>query len=128
MLLNVAVICLAACAGALLRWGFQLWLNPGGWLPWGTLAVNLIGGYLIGIAIAVFTQRPDIDPAWRLLVITGFLGTLTTFSSFSGEIVTMLLQQRYGVALATLALHLGGSLGLTALGMASASHFIAARA
>lgn len=125
MLLNVAVICLAACVGALLRWGFALWLNPGGWLPWGTLAVNLIGGYCIGIAIAVFTQRPDIDPAWRLLIITGFLGTLTTFSSFSAEVVTMLTQQRYGVALATLLLHVGGSFALTFAGLRSALWWLA---
>lgn len=117
MLLNVVVICLAACLGALLRWGFAMWLNPGGTLPWGTLAVNLIGGYLIGIAIAVFAALPELNPAWRLLVITGFLGTLTTFSSFSGETVGMLMGGRIGLALGTIALHLGGSLCLTWLGM-----------
>ncbi|RYF07636.1 MAG: fluoride efflux transporter CrcB [Comamonadaceae bacterium] len=120
MLLNVAVICLAACAGALLRWGFALWLNPMGWLPWGTLAANLIGGYCIGIAVAVFTHVPDIDPTWRLLIITGFLGAFTTFSSFSAEVVTMLMLQRYGVAMATMALHVAGSLALTFAGMRSA--------
>lgn len=120
MLLNVAVICLAACAGALLRWGFALWLNPMGWLPWGTLAANLIGGYCIGIAVAVFTHVPDIDPTWRLLIITGFLGAFTTFSSFSAEVVTMLMQQRYGVAMATMALHVAGSLALTFAGIRSA--------
>jgi len=125
MLLNIAVICLAACIGALMRWGFALWLNPGGLLPWGTLAVNLIGGYCIGIALAVFASRPDIDPAWRLLVITGFLGTLTTFSSFSGEVVTMLMQQRFGLAFGTIALHLGGSLALTWVGMRSALWWLA---
>ncbi|GAA6119650.1 fluoride efflux transporter CrcB [Acidovorax sp. FG27] len=125
MLLNIAVICLAACVGALMRWGFALWLNPGGLLPWGTLAVNLIGGYCIGIALAVFASRPDIDPAWRLLVITGFLGTLTTFSSFSGEVVTMLMQQRFGLAFGTIALHLGGSLALTWFGMRSALWWLA---
>ncbi len=125
MLLNIAVICLAACVGALMRWGFALWLNPGGLLPWGTLAVNLIGGYCIGIALAVFASRPDIDPAWRLLVITGFLGTLTTFSSFSGEVVTMLMQQRFGLAFGTIALHLGGSLALTWVGMRSALWWLA---
>lgn len=125
MLLNIAVVCLAACVGALMRWGFALWLNPGGLLPWGTLAVNLIGGYCIGIALAVFASRPDIDPAWRLLVITGFLGTLTTFSSFSGEVVTMLMQQRFGLAFGTIALHLGGSLALTWVGMRSALWWLA---
>ncbi len=125
MLLNISVICLAACVGALMRWGFALWLNPGGIIPWGTLAVNLIGGYCIGIALAVFTSRPDIDPAWRLLVITGFLGTLTTFSSFSGEVVTMLMQQRFALAFATIAVHLGGSLALTWAGMRTALWWMA---
>lgn len=123
MLLNVLVICAAACVGALLRWGLALWLNPGGLLPWGTLAVNLIGGYLIGVSIAVFNQLPDIDPAWRLMVITGFLGTLTTFSSFSAEVVGMLMGGRPGLALATLALHLGGSLCLTWLGFRTVQAF-----
>lgn len=126
MLLNITVICLAACIGALLRWGCQVWLNPGGLLPWGTLAVNLVGGWLIGVAIAVFAARPDIDPAWRLLVITGFLGTLTTFSSFSGEVVGMLLAQRYGLALATALLHVGGSLLMTFAGLRSAQWALAA--
>ncbi len=125
MLLNISVICLAACVGALMRWGFALWLNPGGIIPWGTLAVNLIGGYCIGIALAVFTSRPDIDPAWRLLVITGFLGTLTTFSSFSGEVVTMLMQQRFALAFATIAVHLAGSLALTWAGMRTALWWMA---
>ena len=117
MLLNAIVICIAACIGALLRWGLSTWLNPGGVLPWGTLAVNLIGGYLIGIAIAFFNGFPNIDPAWRLMVITGFLGTLTTFSSFSAETVGMLMSGRLGLAFSTVALHLGGSLCLTWLGM-----------
>ena len=116
MLSNAIAICAAACIGALLRWGFAMWLNPGGVLPWGTLAVNLIGGYLIGIAIAVFDGLPNIDPAWRLMVITGFLGTLTTFSSFSAETVGMLINGRIGLGLGTIALHLGGSLCLTWLG------------
>jgi len=125
MLLNALVICLAACVGALMRWGFATWLNPGGVLPWGTLAVNLIGGYLIGIAIGVFNGLPDIDPAWRLMVITGFLGTLTTFSSFSAEIVGMLMNGRLGLALATLMLHLGGSLCLIWLGFRTVQAFSA---
>lgn len=123
MLLNVLVICVAACIGALLRWGFALWFNPGGLLPWGTLAVNLIGGYLIGISIAAFSQLPDIDPAWRLMVVTGFLGSLTTFSSFSAEVVGMLIDGRPGLALGTVALHLGGSLCLTWLGFRTVQAF-----
>lgn len=125
MLLQVLVICIFACVGALMRWGFQSWLNPDGVLPWGTLAVNLIGGYLVGVAIAVFGALPDIDPTWRLLVITGFLGSLTTFSSFSAEVVGMLLGGRPGLALGTAALHLGGSLLLTWLGFRSVQHFMA---
>ncbi|MEJ8821002.1 fluoride efflux transporter CrcB [Variovorax humicola] len=117
MLFNAIVICLAACVGALLRWGFATWLNPGSVLPWGTLAVNLIGGYLIGIALAVFEGMPNMDPVWRLMLVTGFLGTLTTFSSFSVETVGMLLNGRTGLALGTIALHLGGSLCLTWLGI-----------
>jgi CrcB protein len=116
MLLNILVICLSACIGALLRWGFSVWLNPGGLLPWGTLAVNLIGGYLVGLALAGFAARPDVDPVWRLIIVTGFLGSLTTFSSFSGEVVSMLTAGRVDEALATIALHLGGSLLLTWLG------------
>ena len=126
MLLNVVVICLAACVGALLRWGFALWLNPGSVLPCGTLAVNLIGGYLIGVAIGVFNGLPNLDPAWRLMVITGFLGTLTTFSSFSGEVVGMLLQQRYALALGTAGMHIAGSLLLTFAGLRSAQWALAA--
>ncbi|MDM0034615.1 fluoride efflux transporter CrcB [Variovorax sp. J22P271] len=125
MLLNVVVICVSACIGALMRWGFQLWLNPGGLLPWGTLAVNLIGGYIVGVAIAGFTALPDIDPAWRLVVVTGFLGSLTTFSSFSAEVVGMLIGGRPGLALGTVALHLGGSLFLTWLGFRTVQHFMA---
>ena len=125
MLLNVVVICVSACVGALLRWGFSAWLSPGGLLPWGTLAVNLIGGYLVGVAIAGFTALPDIDPVWRLVVVTGFLGSLTTFSSFSAEVVGMLVGGRPGLALGTVALHLGGSLLLTWLCFRTVQHFIA---
>jgi CrcB protein len=124
MVLNVIVICVCACLGALMRWGFQVWLNPDGALPWGTLAVNLIGGYIVGVAVAGFSALPDIDPAWRLAVITGFLGSLTTFSSFSAEVVGMLSNDRPGLALGTIALHLGGSLLLTWLGFRTAQHFI----
>jgi CrcB protein len=124
MLLNIVVICLCACVGALLRWGVMAWLNPESLLPWGTLAVNLIGGYLIGLAIAGFSALPNIDPIWRLAVVTGFLGTLTTFSSFSGEVVGMLTSGRSGHALATIALHLGGSLLLTWLGFRTVQFFL----
>jgi len=128
----VIAICLGACTGALARWQLGLWLNPvataGTVLPWGTLAANLIGGYLIGVCVAVFQAMPQLDPAWRLALVTGFLGALTTFSSFSAEVVAMLGQQRYALALGTAGVHLLGSLALTIAGMRSATFFIAARA
>lgn len=114
--------------GALARWGLGLWLSPNGVLPWGTLAANLVGGYLIGVCVAVFNAMPTLDPVWRLALVTGFLGALTTFSSFSAEVVTMLQESRYALALATAALHLLGSLLLTLLGIKSAMFFIASRA
>ena len=127
-MLQVFSICVGACLGALARWRLGLWLNPGGLIPWGTLAANLIGGYLIGVCVAVFQALPQLDPAWRLALVTGFLGALTTFSSFSAEVVDMLQQQRYLLALGTTTVHLLGSLLLTVLGMQSATFFIASRA
>jgi CrcB protein len=133
MMAQVLAICLGACAGALARWQLGLWLNPaataaGTTLPLGTLAANLIGGYLIGVCVAVFQALPQLDPVWRLALITGFLGALTTFSSFSAEVVAMLGQQRYALALGTAAVHLLGSLLLTIAGLRSATYLIAARA
>ena len=132
-MLPVVAICIGACVGALSRWQLGLWLNPvgvtaGTALPWGTLAANLVGGYLVGVCVAVFQALPDLDPVWRLALITGFLGALTTFSSFSAEVVSMLGQQRYALALGTATLHLCGSLLLTVAGMRSATFFIAIRA
>ncbi len=123
----VAAICIGASFGALARWGLGLWLSPGGLIPWGTLAANLIGGYLVGVCIATFDAMPQIDPVWRLLLVTGFLGALTTFSTFSAEVVTMLQQARYALAFGTAALHLFGSLLLTVLGMRSLVYFLGAR-
>jgi CrcB protein len=124
----VLAICLGASAGALARWGLALWLTPGGLIPWGTLAANLIGGYLIGVCIAVFQSLPQLDPVWRLMLVTGFLGGLTTFSSFSAEVVVFLMEERYGLALSTAALHVLGSLLMTVIGIKSALFLIAARA
>ena len=125
----VLAICLGACAGALLRWQLGLWLNHAGALmPWGTLAANLIGGYLIGLFSGVLQQHPGIDPAWRLLLVTGFLGALTTFSSFSMEVVDMLMLERWVQALMTATAHLAGSLLMTYVGLKTAAFFIAARA
>jgi fluoride exporter len=127
-MVSVFAICIGASIGALARWGLGLWLNPGAVLPWGTLAANLIGGYLIGVCVAVFQSLPQLDPVWRLALVTGFLGALTTFSSFSAEVVGMLQQSRYALALGTAALHLLGSLLLTLLGIKTAMFFIASRA
>ena len=93
-MISVLAICIGACLGALARWGLGLWLNPGAVIPYGTLAANLIGGYLVGVCVAVFQALPNLDPVWRLALVTGFLGALTTFSSFSAEVVGMLGQQR----------------------------------
>ena len=123
--MTVLAICIGASLGALARWGLGLWLNPGALLPWGTLAANLIGGYLVGICVAVFQALPQLDPVWRLALVTGFLGALTTFSSFSAEVVGLLEQQRYGLALGTAALHLFGSLLLTIAGIKTAMLFVA---
>ena len=124
-MISVITICVGASLGALARWGLGLWLSPGALIPWGTLAANLIGGYLVGVCVAVFQTLPQIDPVWRLALVTGFLGALTTFSSFSAEVVGMLGQQRYALAAGTAALHLFGSLTLTVAGMRSADYLIA---
>jgi len=114
----VIAICIGACVGALARWQLGTWLNTQeALLPWGTLAANLIGGYLVGGCVALFQAQPDLDPAWRLLLVTGFLGALTTFSSFSAEVVAMLSEGRLGIAIATACLHLFGSLLMTLAGL-----------
>ena len=120
----VLAISVGASIGALARWGLGLWLTPGGVMPWGTLAANLVGGYLIGVCLAVFQALPDLDPAWRLAIVTGFLGGLTTFSSFSAEVVTLLQQTRYALAFGTALLHVAGSLLLTIAGYHSATWFL----
>jgi CrcB protein len=87
MLLQFTAVGVGAAFGAWLRWGFSFWLGPlsSNW-PLGTIASNLVGGYLVGIAVAYLALRPDLPPEWRLFVITGFLGGLTTFSTFSAEV------------------------------------------
>jgi len=128
LMISVLAICIGASLGALARWRLGLWLNPGAVLPLGTLAANLIGGYLIGICVAVFQALPNLDPVWRLALITGFLGALTTFSSFSAEVVGMLGQQRYALGFGTAGLHLFGSLLLTLAGIKTATFLIAINA
>jgi CrcB protein len=126
-MISVFAVCAGACIGALARWGLGLWLSPGAIIPYGTLAANLLGGYLVGICVAVFQAMPQLDPIWRLALVTGFLGALTTFSSFSAEVVGLLGQQRYALATGTTALHLFGSLLLTVAGMRTAVFLLAAR-
>ena len=128
-MLNVLSICIGASLGALARWQLGLWLSTtGSLLPWGTLAANLVGGYLIGVCVALLQVLPHIDPVWRLALVTGFLGALTTFSSFSAEVVAMLQQQRYLLAGGTVALHLLGSLLMTVLGLQTVARLVADRA
>jgi len=118
MPLALIAIAMGAAFGAWARWGLSLWLNPAHHaVPMGTLAANLVGGYLIGIAVATLAQMPQLAPEWRLFIITGFLGGLTTFSTFSAETVDLLQKQAYGWAFGTIALHLLGSLAMTGLGL-----------
>ena len=115
---SVIAICLGACVGALARWRLGLWLTtPGALLPWGTLAANWIGAYAIGLAFAFFEAQPQLDPVWRLAIVTGLLGALTTFSTFSIEVITLLQQGRVLMASGVAGLHLFGSLLLTWLGI-----------
>jgi len=83
----------------------------------GTLAANLIGAYIVGLAVGYFSQAPEISPEWRLLIITGFCGGLTTFSSFSAEVMTLLQEAELGWAAATTVVHVSGSLILTFAGL-----------
>jgi fluoride exporter len=118
MLNSIFAISLGASIGAVLRWSLGLLLDtiPGA-MSMGILASNLVGGYLVGIAVAFFGLHAELSPQWRLFVITGFLGGLTTFSSFSAEVTTMIQDGRLGIALTTVGLHLIGSLIMTFLGI-----------
>jgi CrcB protein len=117
---SIFAICTGASLGALSRWSLGLALNsifpP---IPIGTLAANLIGGYCIGLFMGIFSAFPSISPEWRLFVNTGFLGALTTFSTFSAEVTALLQQGRFTMAAGASALHLFGSLSMTLLGIAT---------
>ena len=124
MLQSILAISIGASAGALLRWFLGLSLNslfPT--IPLGTLTANLIGGYLIGLAVALFAGHPALAPEWRLLIITGFLGGLTTFSTFSAEVTVLIQQGRFAWACAAISAHVAGSLVMTMLGIASIALF-----
>ena len=119
-MIDFAAVGFGAAFGAWLRWGLSTWLNPRiPHFPLGTLAANLVGGYLIGLAVAYFAFRHDLPPPVRLFAITGFLGGLTTFSTFSAELTELLAQGNYAAGLALAATHLAGSLALTAAGFAT---------
>ncbi|VVE48595.1 camphor resistance protein CrcB [Pandoraea eparura] len=122
MLASIFAIGIGATSGALLRWVLSVQLNailPT--LPLGTLVANLAGGYLIGVAVALFSHFPSVPVEWRLLIVTGFLGGLTTFSTFSAEVTTLLREGQLGWASLSVAVHVGGSLIMTVLGMATVS-------
>ncbi|MBG6290853.1 MULTISPECIES: fluoride efflux transporter CrcB [Pseudomonas] len=115
---SILAVSLGAALGALLRWVLGLKLNtllPS--MPPGTVVANLVGGYIIGAAIAFFANTPGVAPEWRLLIITGFCGGLTTFSTFSAEVVMLLQQGRLAWAMGTVATHLAGSLLMTLAGL-----------
>ena len=115
---SLCAVMLGGSLGAVLRWGLSVTLNHRlSSMPLGTWLANLLGGFLVGVAVAWFSKHADMDPAWRLFVITGLLGGLTTFSSFSAEVVSMLQSERYQWALATVALHVLGSLLMTVVGI-----------
>jgi fluoride exporter len=114
----IAAISVGASLGGLLRWWFGTTLNPHfPAIPPGTLAANLIGGYVVGVAVAGFAVYPALPPEWRLFVITGFCGGLTTFSTFSAEVVTLMQQGRVAWALTAVAVHLFGSILMTFAGI-----------
>jgi len=116
----VAAVGIGAALGAWMRWALGNVLNPAfPTLPLGTLASNLVGGYLIGLAIAFFADNASVPAEVRLFVITGFLGGLTTFSTFSAEAVTLLARAQYAWGTALIMSHLAGSIVMTILGIAT---------
>lgn len=122
--LHFLVIAVGASLGAWLRWALGIFLNRhADQLPWGTLTANMLGGYLIGLAVGVIAAHPEWPPFWRFLVVTGFLGGLTTFSTFSAETFAFLEEGRWAMALGYSAVSLFGSLALTALGIFTAQAF-----
>ena len=120
MLNSILAISVGAAVGAVLRWALGLQFNglfPD--IPPGTVLANYIGAYIIGVAIAYFATAPEISSEWQLLIITGFCGGLTTFSTFSAEIVSLLQQGRAATAGGAVAVHVIGSVVMTFLGIGS---------
>ena len=110
-------IAVGAVLGAWARWGLALALNrPGAALPWGTLVANVAGGLMVGAALALLERRPELAAAWRPFAVTGFLGALTTFSTFSAESLQMIQRGALGAALLHSAAHLLGALAAAAVG------------
>ena len=107
-----------AAIGAWARWGLSAWLNPRFMLfPLGTFVANAVGGFLVGLAVAYFVEHPELSPVWRLFAVTGFLGGLTTFSTYSAEVIGLIERNEMMWALAVAAAHLLVSLALTAVGI-----------
>lgn len=120
--LALLAISVGAAMGALLRYALGLWLNGAlAALPMGTLAANLLAAYIVGVAIAFLATAPELSPNWRLFIITGLAGGLSTFSTFSAELLTLLRDGQIAWSAGMVALHLGGSVAMTALGMLSTS-------
>ena len=123
MLKLILAISVGSVAGGLLRWFLSLKLNVIAFtIPLGTLIANLIAGYIIGFAIAFFNHS-TLSSEWRLLIITGFCGGLSTFSTFSAEIVNFLQEGRFGWGLTTIAIHVAGSVLMTFLGVLTYQYF-----
>ncbi len=114
-----------AILGALARWGLSQWLNPFfSSIAFGTLLANLVGCFLMGIVIAIFWQYPQVSTLWKLFIVTGFLGALTTFSSFSGEVIEQLMSDNWFNGITLILVHLFGGLICTVLGILLCKLFI----
>ena len=113
---SLLAVAVGATFGAWLRWGFSLWLGGNAFVQWGTLAANALGGLLMGVALALIQTCPQLSVECRLLLTTGFLGGLTTFSTFSAEAFVLLQRQQLHWLLAYVLLHVMLSIALTAIG------------
>jgi fluoride exporter len=125
MVLSIIAVGVGGGLGSLLRWALGLRLNAlFANLPLGTFTANVVAGYVIGVAVAFFARFPDISLEWRLFVITGLMGGLSTFSTFSAEVVAHFRQKRLGWAFGEIAIHVGASLVMTALGIATVAWLV----